>query len=751
MRKFVEKLSAKAAYKNMVSSNAAENIERRRRREYHYSGDDHHHEKGNAFPPPGGDESLLQEDDLKRHAERSSAVWVVPGDTVRIGKRTIKGGFFYLGSDLLCPKEGLYADEPSLVDPELEYIRIKGKRNLCICCTENYQYGYRDLSPYGRASYLGWLAGGRDNPESCPGYAYIYFCGFERRLLVDDRMGTVSRAEFMSLVAELQRLETVYGDSLERMGASVTDLLSYVIMTNSHGDGEVADMRLVNANLHLPDVFRLPLALDCAKGKPVSPEVALAWVRDHPDYSPGTCATRCEEEFDDLFLVRYRKMYGEGLRIRSSGANLGISVSPVNDSLYGISSTFNVPDASVLKAPFRKLEKLAGMCAEDLSSFDSFVNDGGGTRTSAEAIFLLPDDLLASGSYAALNRIRDLVKNNVSGRAELVPVRSLLGYAAGSGPQKIGAKESLIISEIAQREGLVTAPDIRFHDAEPDIDGNLVLFPGGSEKEFVPSEAFEKMVTALRLGTMVLDGDENVKSPGADMLRREIDGNALLTETEKRSLYAYLLWRVQAPRTEAGLRNRIDRTLDAKEKTAVARLVIRTAVAAAALSPAAVRRIETVYKLLGLEKREVAADIHSRLSSERDFAGAGAESSGGLDSDLINAREKETREVRAVLEDVFEDADEPRDETDAARAATDAQFSGLDADHALLYRKLVAGETLSAEEFRRFCDELSLMPEGAVETINDWTFDRVGAPLVKSGSTVFVDAEVVEEIKNLEA
>ncbi len=766
MRKFMERLSANAELKKHVARNVSKNLERQRRRDardYHYNGDDYSYEKGEVFSSADGDGNCLREVAAERHAKRDSSVWVVPGDTVRIGRYTIRGGFFYLGCSLLCPDLGYHVDEPSLIDPELKYIRRNEGREPCICCTGSHRYGYRDLGLYEKAAYLEWLAGGRDDPEYCPGYVYIYFCGIERRLLVDNRRGRVPRAEFVLLVKELKRLETVYGDCLEEVGIRVNDLLSHVIISNKHGNDGLVDTHLVNANLHLPGLFKFPLALGAAMGQPLRSEVALAWVKSHSDYTPEARLRQHEEEFDALFRLGYREMFGEGLKIKCPSAmeDLSVSHDPVNFSLCEIKATFNLPDASGLKTPFRKLKRLAEVCMDEIFSLDGSASHKSGKKISPEAGLPPWDDIPAGGSLPALDRIKTAMKNSVSGSAELVPVRSLLGYEAESPSRQISQKQALMISETAQGEGLSIAPDIRFHDARPYTDGNLVLLPGGTGKSFTPSDAFRKMVVALRLGSMILSGEENMKSPGTDLLRAEIDGNAMLTEAEKHSLHAYLLWRIQAPRSESGLKNHINRNLNAEEKSAAGHLAIRTAAAAGALSPSTIRRIENIYGLLGLEKCAVSVDIHNQLSPERtltladaaSYARQGAQSPRGLDSDLINAYEEETRSVRAVLENVFEDERNAEDlAVDGAMsppASPPGAVSGLDEKNRLLYERLVARRQWSCEEVRKICSDMELMVDGSIETINDWAFENAGAPLIEVGNRVFVDQEIAEAINAL--
>jgi hypothetical protein len=60
--------------------------------------------------------------------------------------------------------------------------------------------------------------------------------------------------------------------------------------------------------------------------------------------------------------------------------------------------------------------------------------------------------------------------------------------------------------------------------------------------------------------------------------------------------------------------------------------------------------------------------------------------------------------------------------------------------------KLISKAEWPYEELEELCDGLQLMTAGAVETINDWAFDKVGAPLIEDGSTVFIDLELAEEI-----
>ena len=116
----------------------------------------------------------------------------------------------------------------------------------------------------------------------------------------------------------------------------------------------------------------------------------------------------------------------------------------------------------------------------------------------------------------------------------------------------------------------------------------------------------------------------------------------------------------------------------------------------------------------------------------------------------MKVHREETEGVKAVLESIFLDesiVDEPEEVAEAAISAT--QITGLDANHAIFYDRLISKEQWSSEEVKAICEELNLMVDGAIEVINDWAFDNVDAPLIDDGSIVYVDLEVAQEIQAL--
>jgi hypothetical protein len=79
---------------------------------------------------------------------------------------------------------------------------------------------------------------------------------------------------------------------------------------------------------------------------------------------------------------------------------------------------------------------------------------------------------------------------------------------------------------------------------------------------------------------------------------------------------------------------------------------------------------------------------------------------------------------------------------EAARSA----FEGLDAAHSDLLVRLMSAP-LSRSEFDAAAASLRLMPEGAIETLNEWGFDRFGEPVVEDDESVSVVPEILDQLQ----
>ena len=680
---------------------------------------------------------------------RKPGKWIQPGQTVKVANYEIQGGFFYSGGQL----KGLDGyTESSLIDPTL---KINSKSPDYNGEHMGYWPSFGDINPQSRAAYIEWLASDRSDSDCYIGYVFLYFYGFERRLLVDGK--DLSASECSVLVAELQRLKRVYGVNRSFNGY-VTNLLAHAWVLYS-ADGQ-PDISLLTAKRSFTSVFKYLLGQTVAGGKPVSGDLALAWVRSHPDFSLRTPARRCEHEFDQLFKLRYREKYSDGVMISPNKTQLLLEYHPASSSLRGYQSVkLKLPDPSRLKAPVKKLMGVAERCTDELEAYSRFVGKPGNSKESLSAIAFLPSDLAASIQHDRFNQLKGWIGARIKNSVGLLPTETLLSHLGEDAPVKINKKDAEMLANLVEKTGYGLAPDVRFHHAKPEIGGHVVLFDNGHGPDFEPSHAFNQVGTILRLGAMVAVIDGHVDGAEVSILEILINADPQLSLTEKKSLRAYLHWRLNTKGDITGLKASLE-SISSREKSTVSHILVSVALADGKIDPTEIKELEKLYSSLGLDKAMVSSDIHQFTSRKTKPSPYEAQVPVNMDSvpdlrislnhDLLRVYQEETESVKAVLQTIFMDeniADEPEDM--GHDAITPIKVTGLDPNHTSLYEKLISKEHWSLEEVKAICKELNLMVDGAIEVINDWAFEQVDAPLIDDGSTIYIDLAIAQEIQTL--
>ncbi|RAU17060.1 ATPase [Nitrincola tibetensis] len=674
--------------------------------------------------------------------------WIKYGESITVKGHTITSGNFYFGG-VLSSLDG-FGTEASLVDDSLI---IESQPSSFEDESLGYWPKYITLTPQGRGAYLSWLSGDRNDPEVPLGYVFIYFYGLERRITVDSIKQSVDDAEFKLIFDEILRLKNIYANSRSFSNYS-TRLLEVMCILRPH---VVSHPKLEKNPQRDSLLFKHRLATRVNEGKPVPPELALAWIRFYPDYNLKKSARRCGYEFSQLFTRLYSKKYADGIIVKPNKTRLKIEYYPASPSLRGVAlPQQDLPDPSNLKGPANKLIAIADECTAELDAYSRYLAKPDTARTDIEAVLLLPDDLSDLGTTLGLGKFKKWADEVISTKNGLVDVEEFWTYTKSPLPSKINKKEAELIQKLAQKAGYGIAPDMRYHHAKTSADGKLVLFPDGHGKYFEPSKAYIEMGMTLRLGAIVATIDSHVDHSELNLLTQLIDHDSYLSPTEKQSLHAYLVWRLNTPSNTTGLKARLE-TLGKAEKAAVSRVLVGVAMADGKIDPEEIKQLEKLYTLLGLDKALVTGDIHgmssskagSRPSSSQSESISSTSTSFQLDESILAIHESETKDVQSMLGAIFME-DEPADEsTTTAVDITDIDDeSGIDKQHYLLFESLIRKDKWTRKEVEALCRDSGLMVSGALETINDWSFDKVDAAVLEEdGDAIYVDLEIVEEIE----
>ncbi|HAT1680508.1 TPA: ATPase [Klebsiella oxytoca] len=691
---------------------------------------------------------LSQESAARRNT--TPARWVRPGESVTVQNVVINHGYFYFGGRLRTHSSGEYAhlyndgSDASLVNDAFPIEAMS--RHYCDE-SPGYWPSFATLSPRCRGAYLDWLASDRSD-ATCPiGYVFIYFYGLERRILVDGTQEAISDSEFKALFEEISRLRTAFQTS-GSFRHYATQLLEMMIilrpkLLSVHTENEYSSS---GSSL----LFRLNLATVVDKGQPVYADLALAWIHYFPDYTLRTPARRCHAEFSALFKQRYTKKYGDGIVVKPNKTRLHLSYTPASGTLreLQVKKQMDLPDPSVLKAPVQKLIPVAESCINALDAYSRYLGKKDASPGDVAAIMLLPDELLTEEAERLFTEFKHWADEKIREHSGLATVADFWARMGMPVPDKMNKKEAELMQNFARRAGYGIAPDMRYHLVRSEPEGHIVLFPEGHAEFYVPSAEFTSVSVALRLGAMIAQMDKHVDVAEQVTLEKTIDHNDALSPTEKRSLHAYLTWRLNTPANQAGLKAKIEQLSD-KDKSAIGNVIISVACADGKIDPAEIKQLEKIYASLGLDSSTVTSDIH-RLSTaettptttlQTPSATSGAFS---LDERILARHESDTTDVRQLLSTIFTE-DEPADESPAGLPSQTG--AGLDEAHHLLYQRLLEKERWTRNDVAELCQQFNLMPNGAIEAINDWSFEQVDAPVLDDDGDIYVDLEIVQELK----
>jgi hypothetical protein len=308
----------------------------------------------------------------KKPKGKSSAKWMPLSEAFNVRNLEVPNGLVYLGKNLESVDR--YYVEPSLIDPSL---KVDFKSPDWEGDDMGYFPSYSEISPKCRGAYLTWVSEGRRNPEIGVGYIFIFFYGLERRVLHDE----CENEELQEIVEEVTALLKCYGSKSRSIKQYFANFLSFVAVqygadfhSSSLGEGELY------ARYFTP-LFLQQLGTTVKQGDPISKELALVWVKQHPDIRLPTPARRCPSEFHVLFLHHYQEIYGEGFLVKENKTRLDLSYRPSSAGIYQIHKKIDLPDPSQLSGPLKKLMKVVDVCVAELDPYSRFLGRKGDSES----------------------------------------------------------------------------------------------------------------------------------------------------------------------------------------------------------------------------------------------------------------------------------------------------------------------------------------------------------------------------------
>ncbi len=324
-------------------------------------------------------------------------------------------------------------------------------------------------------------------------------------------------------------------------------------------------------------------------------------------------------------------------------------------------------------------------------------------------------------------------------------------------------------------------PDARFGGAPLSAGATAVLFRRGEPAVSAPSAAFTGAVSLLQLAAAVATADGKLAEPEEQVLREHVIHGLQLSGDEQARLAAHLALVVAHPPTPAALRRRLAGLCEA-DRADAGQLLIAVAGADGQVTPSEITALVRLFNVLGLDENEVYSQLHSmstpgsrnaltrtRLpgtpaqgyaipaptrASQAGPAPVAAGPTVVLDPALVHAKIEETGRVAALLQEIFQD-DEPGTAATTATAVVPPQtvgdgvepLGGLDDAHSSLGRELMTRDQWSRAEVEDLAGTHGLLPDGALDAINEAALDLSGEALCEGTDPIVINAYAMEEMR----
>ncbi|SEA77858.1 tellurite resistance TerB family protein [Paraburkholderia sartisoli] len=704
-------------------------------------------------------------------ASTSSTRWIMPGETVDIDDLSIGRGFFYVGDFRRArpgPVDACVVDTgaplaPEATDPAVDIGVLPP--------------GYATLSGEERRTYLEWLASSRRKSDIHTRYLFLHLFGFERRVLIDGAAGKVSAAEYEEMTRELLRMLNLDADySWQRHVRNLLDIIGLMAART----GKVYDQKPPNGSA---TGYQVPLNVRVAFGQaaldrhPVPAGWALAWVKLDPMMIRRAAVARCPDEFDRVFMRRYRERSQEGMLVPVNRTRLNVLPQPAFKALQNVplpGFLLGLPDVAAVTGPRNRLQLLMNESADALGAFSRYLARNPDAYGSLEATLMLPPDVWPDATRDALAALASDVADTtmVTTFGTLFARFKVMGTLTRDRMASFNAALSQV--------GVALEPDVRLGARTPKPDDAVVLFAAPATS--APAHTDDAYVVAtlmVDLAAAVATADGSASAAEIALIEREIDAWSHLEPLQQTRLKARNLVQLAQAASSAGLKKKLE-PLPAAVKKAIACFLVQTANADGTVSREEVKLLEKIYRMLDLDPQRLYIDLHQGASaasgSPRGARAAGAAKPGRsaskdatpdarpagaefvLDTARIAALQHETARVSAILADVFVE-EQPAVPLEASNAqasvepeepeevaATPGALLGLDDAHSTFLRLLVSRPAWTRAELADAAADLELMLDGAIEQVNEASLDHWDEPLTDGDDPVEINQDLAQRL-----
>lgn len=675
--------------------------------------------------------------------EHSNKCWIPKGKSTTIAGIKIDHGMLYVGSGL--KSQSYYGGEENcLINPRLKVaksISNYGEAGM------SYWPSYSNISPQNRYQYLVWLADGAKDPNIDIGYVFLYFYGLERRLFLDQ-----SEEDAIDITDEISRLLSIYGHnhSIKRylsMALSCADLITQ--KEQQTPAVQISDIY----NWEIPLNVKLYLGKKLKNDPVFNADDLLIWFLNHPEKRLRTPATRLDKEFIALMKIRVTEKYPNGLKVRVPKRQISLAYTASSNNFTVDLSSFigDIPDISSINAPINKIQNIADGVMDELDKLSRLLGRNPDAKGTFKALALLPPELINEFGGSNINEAKLWIDEKHQSQSRVTfseLVRKITDHSGTKITKTIHKEAEQVAGSLGWN--IIPAHNEIIGLIKPDMP--MLLLPQDNDCKALesPSQEFLLALFELTLGAYIAHADHHILPEEMEHLSKRVESLNHLNKNERNRLHLYIKWLAMQKIEFLVLKNKL-KNLNQTSKAAFADIAVAVASADGKVVLQEVKALEMVYQSMGLDKKELFSSLHSM--AKPDSHKAAKKTSQSLDGDTISldmeriaSTLNDTAKASTLLASIFED-EEIELKSEQINEITDESttYEGLDKVHTQLLNELLEKAEWSRDEYQKLASSLKLMPDGAIEAINEWSFEVYDEAIIENDDPVTIYKELLSE------
>lgn len=677
--------------------------------------------------------------------------WIPAGESIQIAGRTISCGMFYVA------KGGSTGEDWWLVEPSLLWAGAETK--LRDEQVRNHPQRLQAHSVFGNG-YVRWLQEDRRTLSVDPRAVLLFVEGLAVRLL-RDRVDS----ERQALVAELKRLQTTLPSATYSLVYyDIARLLPVVEL--AFADADATRLEPATERSHeLSLITRVAVGQLLKQNQPIPFPWMLAWYLESPEGYLRTPAERAPEEFRALVEARFGRTYPKGMPVEPPHSRFRVEFAAIDGSIrIELSEYGEIPDISGYLNPITRMRKLVEEATDALDGYSRFIGRYPEQRDSLAALHLLPPELSGASREKPTAKARQWLAAQLDAKGTVeADVLSL--FLLGDKKARCTGKDLQRMAELLALVGYGMEPDPMYGSGTLASGEHAWLFPIGGGTRSAPTPSYRSAVVLAETLVSVAKADGTI-APEERAAADRIGPMMGLIPAEQCRLRAHIERLCGGAVSFAALKKKLAGLPEDLRHT-VARFAVSVAAADGVIEKVEIRLLEKLYDELSLPRSSLFSDLHEAsaraavpanepvviakaapaLPSNRIPTPGEASQPAtalGLDAARLQRILAETEQVSAVLGRIFQEQQEESPQPPAPEPeAPPSRFQGLDAQHGELLHALLARAAWSRAEYVELARQHQLMPDGALETINEWAFEHHDEALVEDGDPIEINRSLL--------